>query len=96
MTESFFIRNENEENYDLLPHQHDCNRVIMVTDLSGPWKIVTLDFKGPVGGKDGFHFHIIMDTYSCYPDIALVPDTKFETLRPVLKGLYWTGKIYSI
>ena len=53
--------------------------------LVGPWQEVALDFKGPVGGQDGFYYHVVLDTYSRYPDITIVLDTKFETLRPVLE-----------
>ena len=51
----------------------------------GPWKEVALDFKGPIGGKSGFYYHVVLDTYSRYPEIFIVPDTKFETLKPRLE-----------
>ena len=31
---------------------------------------------------------MIVDTYSRYPEISLVPYTKFETLRPVLEEVW--------
>ena len=30
---------------------------------SRPWETVALDFKGPIGGNNGFYFHIAIDTY---------------------------------
>ena len=29
----------------------------------GPWKEVLVDFKGPVGGKNGFYYHVVIDNY---------------------------------
>ena len=49
---------------------------------------VALDFKGPMGGKDGFYYHVNLDTYSRYPEIAIVMETKFSTLKPVMEETF--------
>ena len=53
-----------------------------------PWKEVALDFKGFIGGKSGFYYHVVLDTYRRYPEISIVLDTKFETLKPVLEEIW--------
>ena len=53
----------------------------------GPWKEVSVYFKGPVGGQNGFYYHVVIDNYSHYPEVSIVPDTKFSTLKPVLEEI---------
>ena len=48
----------------------------------GPWKEVAFNFKGPIGGKSRFYYHVVINTYTHYPEIFIVPDTKFESLKP--------------
>ena len=54
----------------------------------GPWKEVAVDYKGPIGGPRGFYYHVIVDLYSRYPEIFIVPDTTFESLRPKLEEVW--------
>ena len=54
----------------------------------GPWYEVACYQKGPIGGMSGFYYHVIVDTYSCYPENLVIPDTKFETLKPVLEEVW--------
>ena len=46
-----------------------------------------MDFKGPIGGKNGFYYHVVLDIYSRYPGVSIVQDTKFETLKPTLEDI---------
>ena len=54
----------------------------------GPWKEVLVDFKGPMGGKNGFYYHVVIDNYSRYPEVSIVPNTSFSTLKPVLEEIW--------
>ena len=47
-----------------------------------PWKELTTDFKGPIGGPSGFYFHVVVDLYSRFPEVAMVKNTSFESLKP--------------
>ena len=42
---------------------------------AGPWQEIAMDYKGPIGGKHGFYYQIIVDTYSHYPEVTVVNDT---------------------
>ena len=53
-----------------------------------PWRKISVDFKGPIGGKAGFYYHVVIDNYSCYPEVSIVPDTKFSTPKPVLEEIW--------
>ena len=50
----------------------------------GPWEILAADFKGPIGGSKGYYFHVLIDTYSRYPEVAIVKSTSFSKLKAVL------------
>ena len=50
----------------------------------GPWLEVAVDFKGPIGGPRGFYLHTVIDTYSRYPEVAVVSSTSFDKLKPKL------------
>jgi len=54
----------------------------------GPWREVAVDYKGPIGGKSGFYYHVVIDMYSRYPEVVIVGDTKFDTLRPKLEEIW--------
>ena len=54
----------------------------------GPWKEVYVDFKGLVGGKTGFYYHLVIDKYFWYPEVYILLDTKFSTLKPVLEEIW--------
>ena len=45
------------------------------------WKILTMDFKVPVGGPQVWHLNSIMDYYLRYPESDMVPTTSFEAIR---------------
>ena len=50
----------------------------------GPWKVVSADYKGPIGGQRGYYFHVMVDNYSKWPEVCVTKSTKFEKLYPVL------------
>ena len=52
---------------------------------SGPSNTVALDFKGPIESNHGFYFYVAIVTYSRYPDVTVVPDTKFSILKAALE-----------
>ena len=54
------------------------------TPPGGPWKVCCPDYKGLVGGPRGYYFHVLNDTYSKWPEVAVTKSTKFEKLFPVL------------
>ena len=54
------------------------------TPPGGPWKVCCADYKGPIGGPRGYYFHVLIDTYSKWPEVAVTKSTKFEKLFPVL------------
>ena len=41
-----------------------------------------------MGGKNGFYYHFVIDNYSHYPEVSIVLDTKFSTLKPVLEEIW--------
>ena len=49
-----------------------------------PWQEVAVDFKGPIGGNKGYYFHVVIDTYSRYPEVQLMKSTKFSELVKAL------------
>ena len=49
-----------------------------------PWKVCAADYKGPIGGTRGYYFHVLVDTYSKWPEISVTKSTKFEKLFPAL------------
>ena len=55
---------------------------------SGPWREVAVDYKGPIGGPKGFYYHVVIDLYSRYPEICIVNNTSFESLRPKLEEIW--------
>ena len=54
----------------------------------GPWREVAVDYKGPIGGQSGFYYHVIIDLYSRYPEVVIVKDTSFDTLKPKLEEIW--------
>ena len=50
----------------------------------GPWQLCAADYKGPIGGKDGYYFHVLMDTYSRWPEVTVTKNTSFRKLFPAL------------
>ena len=57
----------------------------------GPWQRVAADYKGPIGGSNGYYFHVMIDLYSRWPEVAMVKSTSFEKLKPELDKV-WASK----
>ena len=57
---------------------------------TGPWQVICADFKGPIGGPREYYFHVLIDTYSKWPEVAYTTSTKFEKLYPVLDTSFAT------
>ena len=55
-----------------------------------PWQVCATDYKGPIGGPRGYYFHVLIDLYSKWPEIAVTKSTKFEKLLPVLDSSFCT------
>ena len=50
----------------------------------GPWQICAANFKGPIGGKNEYYFHVLQDTYSRWPEVTVTQSTSFNKLYPAL------------
>ena len=63
-----------------------------------PWKVLVMDFKGPVGGQQGWHLHSLMDYYTRYPETDMVPTTFFEAIQDKLETLlvFHLGELYRL
>ena len=59
----------------------------------GPWKVCAADYKGPIGGRHGYYFHVLIDTYSRWPEVAITSSTSFQKLFPVLDRSFDTHGI---
>ena len=53
-----------------------------------PWQEVAVDFKGPIGGTRGNCFHVVIDTYSRYPELQIVKSTAFGKLQKELDPVW--------
>ena len=43
------------------------------------------DFKGPIiGNGKAYYFHLVIDTLSRWPEVAVVSSTAFDKLQPSL------------
>ena len=58
-----------------------------------PWEEVAVDFKGPIGGSKGYYFHVVIDTYSRYPEVQIVKSTEFSRLTKALAPVWSTHGI---
>ena len=47
---------------------------------------MSVDFKGPMGGK--FFYLVVLENYSQYLEVPIVPDIKFSMLKPVLEEIW--------
>ena len=45
-----------------------------------PWDIIAADYKGPIGGPGGYYFHVLVDTYSKWPEVAVTSSTKWNPI----------------
>ena len=50
----------------------------------GLWQVCAAVFKGPIGGKNGDYFHVLLDTYSRWPEVSVTKSTIFKKLYPAL------------
>ena len=50
-----------------------------------PWQDCHADFKGPIEGPGGYYFHVLIDEYSKWPEIAVTRSTDFDSLSPMLE-----------
>ena len=48
-----------------------------------PWQHCSADYKGPIGGK--YYFHVLIDNYSRWPEVAMVTSTEFGKLQDRLE-----------
>ena len=60
-----------------------------------PWDVCAADYKGPIGGPRGYYFHVLVDTYSKWPEVAVTRNTRFERLFPVLDSSFSSHGIPS-
>ena len=58
-----------------------------------PWQVCHADFKGPIGGPRGYYFHVLIDEYSKWPEIAVTRSTDFENLFMLLERSFATHGI---
>ena len=45
---------------------------------------MAVDFEGPIGWSKRYYFHMVIDTYSRYPEVQIVKSTSFERLAKAL------------
>ena len=45
---------------------------------------MAVDFKGLIGGSNGYYFHVVIDTYSRYPEVSILSSTSFSKLESAL------------
>ena len=57
------------------------------------WQVCHADFKGPIGGPRGYYFHVLIDEYSKWPEIAVTRSTDFDSLSPMLERSFATHGI---
>ena len=56
-----------------------------------PWQHLHADYKGPIASK--YYLHILIDQFSKFPEVDIVPSTRFEALKPVLERAFATHGI---
>ena len=53
------------------------------------WQHLAVDFKGPIiGDGESYYFHVVIDLFSRWPEVAVVNSTSFETLQPSLERIW--------
>ena len=56
------------------------------------WQHCSADYKGPIAaGK--YYFHVLIDNYSCWPEVAMVTFTAFSKLGDKLEDSFCTHGI---
>ena len=53
-----------------------------------PWQVLETDYKGPIGGPNGYYIHVLVNCYGRYPEIAMMKSTSFEKLKPKLDKIW--------
>ena len=56
-----------------------------------PWQHCSADYKGPISGK--YYFHVLIDNYSRWPEVAMVTSTEFGRLQDKLEDSFNTHGI---
>ena len=51
-----------------------------------PWQLLACDYKGPIGGK--FYFHVVIDTYTRWPEVDITTSTSIDKLYPALDKMF--------
>ena len=51
-----------------------------------PWQHCSADYKGPIAGK--YYFHVLIDNYSRWPEVAMVKSTGFDSLQDKLEDSF--------
>ena len=55
------------------------------------WHHLAADFKGPIiGNGKAYYFHVVIDTFSRWPEVAVVSSTAFDKLQPSLEKIWAT------
>ena len=53
------------------------------------WQHLAADFKGPIiGDGESYYFHVVIDLFSRWPEVAVVNSTSFESLQPSLERIW--------
>ena len=62
------------------------------------WLHLAADFKGPIiGNAKSYYFHVVIDMFSRWPEVAVVSSTAFDKLQPSLERIWALhGKLDSI
>ena len=51
----------------------------------GPWRHCAADFKGPIAIQGGIYLHVLIDTYTRWPEVEVVKSTSLHHLKPALE-----------
>lgn len=60
--------------------------IVMSDMLTGPWKEIAIDFKGPLAS--GIYWFVIVDLYSRYVFVFETTATSFKAILPILDNLF--------
>ena len=53
------------------------------------WQHLAADFKGPIiGNGKSYYFHVVIDMFSRWPEVAVVSSTAFDKLQPSLERIW--------
>ena len=71
-------------------HAKPCRPPLQPIQLpSGPWKVLQMDFIGPLRGPPGARFGLVLcDLYSRWPEVALSADATASTVVEFLSSLF--------